>query len=250
MTINNQSGRIIWHELLTSDVEAAKGFYGELFGWKNRTVDMGPMKYTLLSVGDKDIGGLMQAQKGSPRWLSYAAVADVDAAVKTAKAEGATIEFDAMTVPTVGRFATVKHAAGGEIAPMTPETAAPELDGPPAVGSFCWDELVSQDPAKASQFLTKVFGYASEEKDMGPMGKYTLLKRGDKQAAGIMKAMQPKVPSAWLGYVLVTDLDASHKKAQKLGGTEIVPEISVPNLGRFTVVADKQGAMIGLFQGA
>ena len=132
---------------------------------------------------------------------------------------------------------------------MTPETAAPELEGAPAVGSFCWDELVSQDPAKASTFLTKVFGYASEEKDMGPMGTYTVLKRGEKQAAGIMKAMQPKVPSAWLGYVLVTDLDASHKRAQKLGGTELVPEIAVPNLGRFTVVADKQGAMIGLFQG-
>ncbi|MBL8740434.1 MAG: VOC family protein [Myxococcales bacterium] len=133
---------------------------------------------------------------------------------------------------------------------MTPENAAPELDSAPSVSTFCWDELVSQDPAAASRFLTKVFGYATEQKDMGPMGPYTILKRGDKQAGGIMKAMQPKVPSAWLGYVVVTDLDATHKKAQRMGATEIVPEISVPDLGRFTVVADKQGAMIGLFQGA
>jgi uncharacterized protein len=249
MTINNQSGRFIWHELLTTDVESAKGFYGELFGWKSRSVDMGPMKYTLLSAGDKDVGGLMQAQKGAPRWLTYAVVADVDAAVKVAKGEGASLELEAMTVPTVGRFAAVKHAAAGEIAPMAPETTAPELAGPPAVGTFCWDELVSQDPATATKFLSKVFGYTSEEKDMGPMGKYTVLSRGDKQAGGIMKAMQPQAPSAWLGYVLVADVAASHKKAQKLGATEIVPEISVPNVGRFTVVADKQGAMIGLLQG-
>ncbi len=116
MTNNDQSGRIIWHELLTNDVESAKGFYGELFGWKNRTVDMGPMKYTLLSVGDTDIGGLMQAQKGAPRWLAYAAVTDVDAAVKIAKAEGAGVEFDAMTVPGVGRFAILMDPQGAAFA--------------------------------------------------------------------------------------------------------------------------------------
>jgi len=250
MTTNTSSGRIIWHELLTSDVEAAKGFYGELFGWKSRTVEMGPMPYTLLSVGEKDIGGLIKAQSGSPRWLAYSSVADVDAALKQATAGGASIESPAVTVPTVGRFATIHHAHGGEIAPMTPETAAPELDGAPALGTFCWDELVTQDPAQAAAFLSKVFGYASEEKPMGPMGSYTILKRGEKQAAGIMKAMQPKLPAAWLGYVLVTDLDASHARAKKLGATELVPEISVPNLGRFTVLSDRQGAMIGLFQGA
>jgi len=94
-----------------------------------------------------------------------------------------------------------------------------------------------------------VFGVESAVRSMGPLGDYTLFKSGERELAGCMQAMDPKAPSTWLGYVLVSDLEASHAKAQKLGGKELVGVTAIPDMGRFTVVSDRQGAMMGLFQG-
>lgn len=250
MTTNkNTSGRFVWHELITNDVEAAKGFYGELFGWRSRAMDMGPGgAYTLLSAGDRDIAGIATLKSGSPRWLAYVSHPDVDAAIATAKAEKAELVGGVVSVPNVGRYAELRHDSAGTFAVMT-MNEEPKEEERPALGTFCWNELVTQSPASAAAFLGKVFGYKAEEKAMGMPDPYTLLLRGEAQAAGIMKALDGKAKNAWLGYVAVADLDASQAKAKKLGATEIVPEMKVPGLGRFLVDLDRQGAMIALFQG-
>ncbi len=251
MTIKNVpvSGRVIWHELLCPDLEAAKGFYGELFGWKTRGMDMGPMgTYTLISAGDRDIGGIVE-QKGASLWLPYLSHGDVDAAVRTAAALGANVISPASTIPTVGRMATLQHAVGGTFAAFCPEKPAAESEAPPALGSFCWNELLTQELAAAVALVRGVFGVESSTRSMGPLGDYTLFQAGERELGGCMKAMDPRAPSAWLGYVLVADLEVSHKKAQKLGAKELVGVTSIPDMGRFTVVSDRQGAMMGLFQG-
>lgn len=250
MNAKNTSGRFVWHELTTSDVESAKGFYGELFGWKARPMNVGPNgSYWLLSAGDKDIAGITTLSSGSPRWLSYLSHPDVDQAVSTAKAAGATLEGKVIDVQNVGRYAELRHPEAGAFAAMTmkDEGADEETSG---LGTFCWNELVAQNPAAAASFYQKVFGYAVESKDMGMPEPYTLLLRGQRQAAGIMKAMDPKAKTSWLGYVAVADLEASQSKAKKLGATDILPTMSVAGLGRFSVHSDRQGVMIALFQGA
>jgi predicted enzyme related to lactoylglutathione lyase len=155
----------------------------------------------------------------------------------------------AMDIPTVGRFSVVEDAQGARFAPFRPETEAPEVAGPPGLGTFCWNELVTQDPEAASRLYADVFGYGIESKPMGPMGTYTLLKRGEAQAAGIMKAMEPKAGSFWLGYVVVDDVDQSFARAQKLGGKAMVSPADIPDIGRFAVVLDPKGASIALFKG-
>ncbi|MBK6512658.1 MAG: VOC family protein [Polyangiaceae bacterium] len=246
-----KAGRFVWFELNARDVEAAKGFYGELFGWKAKSIDMGPMgTYTMLTAGTEEVGGIAKLEgKGDPGWLSYATVDDVDAAVATAVKHGAKVQGPAVDYPGVGRFAVLADGQGARFAVIKGDQPKPEPTGKPALGTVCWTELVTQDPSQARALYTSVFGWSTEDKDMGPMGTYTVLKRGDVMAAGIMKAMDARAPSMWLNYVLVEDVEASFERAKRLKAVELVPPADIPGIGRFAVVADPQGSAIALFKG-
>ena len=73
------------------------------------------------------------------------------------------------------------------------------------------------------------------------------LDAGDKPVAGIV-AKRGEQPHAWLPYVQVASADKTAEKAKKLGGTIIVPPTDIPNVGRFSVLADTLGGAIGILQ--
>lgn len=81
--MSNPHGTYIWYELLTTDPDAAAGFYTKVVGWSVRDAGMqGGMDYRLLAAPDADVGGLMKLPEGAPMhpgWLGYIGVADVDA---------------------------------------------------------------------------------------------------------------------------------------------------------------------------
>lgn len=250
----NTSGRIVWHELVTPDPKTALGFYGELFGWTGSEMDMGPAgKYTILKSGGEDVGGAVAPPNGAkipPSWLAYCTSLDVDAAAKKATALGGKVMSGPLDIPNVGRFAVIVDPQGAALAAFKQVEERPELQGTPPAGAFCWDELLTSDPKAALAFYRDVYGWGVEDKDMGPMGTYHLLKRGERMAAGIMKAPMPGQPPAWLSYVAVNDVDDRAKRAEQLKGKLVVPPSDIPGVGRFAVVADRQGATFGLFQGA
>ncbi|MDB5213322.1 MAG: hypothetical protein JWO86_1249 [Myxococcaceae bacterium] len=119
-------------------------------------------------------------------------------------------------------------------------------------GSLCWNELFTTVDA-AGKFYVNTFGWTTKSVDMGPMGTYTLFNRvgDDKNNAGGMMPMPPNmkgVPSNWLAYFAVADGDASTKKVTELGGQTIAPPMDIPNVGRFSIVEDPQGATFALFK--
>ncbi len=111
-----EAGRFCWNELLTSDVVAAKQFYGELFGWQMEDSDCGGMAYTTVKVNGDDIGGIMQrpAEAGEmpPMWGSYVTVEDVDASAAKAVTMGGAICVPAQDIPGEGRFCVIKDPQG------------------------------------------------------------------------------------------------------------------------------------------
>ena len=113
------TGTFCWNELMTPDPQAARRFYTELFGWTAREVDLGEQgKYTILSNGDKDIGGLLKRPPAEipPHWLSYVAVEDVDATTRMAERLGGKISVPPRDIPEVGRFAVLSDPTGAAIA--------------------------------------------------------------------------------------------------------------------------------------
>src|SRR5262245_43018140 len=98
-------GNTSWHELMTTDPEAAKAFYRDLFGWQETSVmDMGPMgKYHMFGRGLGPMGGMMNkpAEMASvpPNWLYYFLVPDINAATARVTANGGKILNGPMEVP-------------------------------------------------------------------------------------------------------------------------------------------------------
>jgi predicted enzyme related to lactoylglutathione lyase len=109
-----------WNELLTTDTSKAQAFYTGLFGWAAKTEDMGPMRYTVFSVGGKPAAGMMQIEQEMgpipPNWVVYFATDDCDGAIARATRNGGKALTSAMDVPNVGRFATLQDPQGAAFA--------------------------------------------------------------------------------------------------------------------------------------
>lgn len=249
-------GRFVWHELHTSDRAKAMKFYAQLFRWETKDVAMGPGEaYSLCLLGGTDHAGITRSMAPAgvpPHWLPYVAVDDVDASAAKARELGGKVMTAAMDIPSVGRFAVVTDPQGAAFALYRGARAYPDEPPVPREGAFCWEELMTSDPVASAKFYTGLFGYTVEEVDMGPMGTYRILKRGDRQTGGIMK-MPPSVPatmpSHWLTYVLVKDVDTSTRNAREIGARVLMEPMDIPKIGRFSVIADPTGAAVALFTG-
>jgi uncharacterized protein len=117
-------------------------------------------------------------------------------------------------------------------------------------GAFSWMELMTSDPKAAEAFYSQLLGWELEPAPMGHVG-YTAVKAGGQAIGGIMampKEVPPGMPSHWGAYVTVTDIEATVKKAQSLGGKVMVPPRDIEKVGRFAVLSDPQGAVFSLIQ--
>ncbi len=114
-------------------------------------------------------------------------------------------------------------------------------------GAFSWNELMTTDVSAAKAFYGDLFGWALEDLKTYDMG-YTMARAGDKDVAGIM-AMPPEageMPPTWGAYVTVDDVAASAKQAEALGGKIVLAPRDIPDVGRFCVICDPQGAALSL----
>lgn len=116
-------------------------------------------------------------------------------------------------------------------------------------GQFVWRELMTRDMAKARAFYAELLGWTSEEMAM-PTGPYVIFKKGDQMVAGGMAAPADyQGPAAWLGYVSIPDVDAALRATAENGGNVVMPAMDVAGVGRFAVIADPTGGVVGFHRG-
>jgi predicted enzyme related to lactoylglutathione lyase len=126
----NEPGTWSWSELLTTDLDASKAFYGAVFGWTANSQGAGPMgEYTEWQVDGRSVAGMMQKPpmipaEVPPFWAVYFAVIDTDATLARIPELGGTVITPAMDIEP-GRFATVADPAGGifNVIALAPELA-------------------------------------------------------------------------------------------------------------------------------
>ncbi len=116
-------GAFSWNELMTTDVQGAKGFYGELLGWVLDDVNTGNMVYTMARAGGMDRAGIMEipaeAKGMPPRWGGYITVDDVDAMVSRVEVLGGEILVPPQDIPNVGRFSVITDPQGAIVSLIT-----------------------------------------------------------------------------------------------------------------------------------
>jgi len=114
-------------------------------------------------------------------------------------------------------------------------------------GAFSWNELMTGDVQGAKAFYGKLLGWQFQDIQSGEM-TYTMIKTADRELGGMM-ATPPEakgMPPAWGAYVTVDDVDARAAQAEQLGGKICLPPQDIPDVGRFSVIQDPQGATLML----
>jgi predicted enzyme related to lactoylglutathione lyase len=248
-------GSFCWVELGTTDAKEAKKFYADIFGWDSNDIPAGPdFVYTMLQLEGKDLAALYPLQEEQksqgvpPHWLSYVSVSNADEVVVKAKSLGGTVLHEPADVSDAGRMAVLQDPTGATFAVWQPnKNIGAQIVNQP--GSFCWNELVTGDKEKAGKFYTDLFGWNSKDQDMG-VGTYTEFSNGDRPAGGMFQITKEmgNVPPHWMVYFSVEDCDKSVEKSKSLGAKIVVPPTDIPEVGRFSVLQDPQGAVFSIIK--
>ena len=242
------SGRFVWHDLLTKDIGAAKRFYGELFGWHFEDTSRGDRPYVLARSGSTMVAGIVDVSANTttaPQWLSYMSVADLDRSVAQVQADGGKVLVEARNFPTA-RAAVVADPQGAPLGLAQVHQTIPDPTSP-APSQFFWDEYLARDAAKALDFYTRLAGYTSAISDSRLGVEYRVL-RTTRARAGLFQlpATTTGVEPNWLPYVLVNDPAALAARVEALGGRIILPAAPERRNGTLVVIADPGGAPLAL----
>lgn len=246
--------KFVWYEVMTTDTKAAEKFYASVVGWQMADAMMPDRSYTILSMGENMVAGLMAvppdaAKMGvGPAWMGYVSVPDTDAAAKKLVAAGGTLHRPCEDIPGVGRMAVVSDPGGAGFILFTPnDTGQSKPVAPYTPGHIGWHDLRVPDIDQALKFYSKLFGWTKAEAlDMGPMGIYQMFAINGVTVGGISK-MAPEMKQAhWLYYVTVPGIDAAVAKVTKGKGKIVRPPHEVPGNLWISHCTDPQGAQFAL----
>ena len=117
-------------------------------------------------------------------------------------------------------------------------------------GRFSWNELITSDPEKAKAFYSTVFGWTADTMPMPNGGEYVMFKQGEMPVCGMMKKPDEMgdVPSHWMGYITVADVDGACADAVKAGGNVLCPVMEIPEMGKLAAVQDPTGAVFSFWE--
>ena len=250
-----QHGLITWADLNSPDVDASIAFYTGLFGWgaEDRFDPSGETRvYTMFTQDGKVVAGLGGRQPGSMEgvpalWTNYVNVDDIDAAAAAFVEQGGTALMpEPMQVMDTGWMFYGTDPTGAAIAMWKAGTHIGAEDFN-KTGFMTWNEVLTRDVPAAIEFYSNVFGW-----EIGPMEgaptPYWLIMSGDRLNGGLMEmpeGVHDDIPSHWMTYFVVDDVDASCAKAEELGGSLPTPPFDT-GIGRFGVVLDPHGGVFSI----
>lgn len=257
-----------WVDTEQPDVDAARDFYANLFGWTfaDAIPAHAPGTYLIASLDGKDVAAIGPAQGGAPvEWTTYIAVEDADAAADSVRAAGGRITLDPVEAGPGGRLAACVDPRDARFRLWQPRRrlGAQLVNAP---GSWNFSDLHTGDPAAATKFYSPLFGWEFDD-----IGFATMIRRpgyGDHLAAtvdpGIRKRQEGiSAPSgfadaiAWLAPLAsgddhwhvsftVASRDESTAAAEKLGAVVISSDDT--EWTKAALIRDPQGAELTLSQ--
>jgi predicted enzyme related to lactoylglutathione lyase len=243
-------GAPCWVDLMTSDTEHSRAFYGELFGWAAEEPAEEFGGYFNFTRAGVRVAGCMARQPGAEVpdvWSVYLATDDARKTVDAAVANGGQVLVPAMDVGDLGVMAVVNDPGGAAIGLWQPglhqgfgllgESGAPS-----------WFELHTRDYQAAVGFYRNVFRWDTHVVSDTPEFRYTTLRHGEGWLAGIMDAsslLPDGVAAHWSVYFGVEDTDAALAETVNLGGS-IALAAEDTLYGRLAAAADPTGAQFKL----
>lgn len=233
-------GSPCWIDLET-DIERARDFYSQLFGWTWTDVEGAP-GWVIAHV--EGLGPVASMGPGTPRnWQVFLRADDVDATVARAEELGGTIDLAPGDVGPMGRMARIADPGGAKVALWQAGTLT-GLGEKMGRGGPVWVEVNTWQGEAVRDFFAALFDL--EQKKMEGMAYWTLNaesrpRYGVLQMTDEWKGMDP----SWSTYFGVEDTDAAAAKLKELGGTVLYGPFDTPQ-GRIAVCRDPMGTAVHL----
>lgn len=247
-------GKVIFVQLVTPDLAAAKTFYAGLFGWTFRDLRFGETVYAEAYLDGRPVAGLVEKRitpekHRQPAWMSFISATDVDALAKTAVQSGGKLLFGPASVPDLGREAILADPQGAVFAVLNSSSGdPPDILGDP--GEWIWSTLITTTPDTDAAFYQTLFDYEVFDLPSRKNAEHYLLASGNYARASVnpLPAKGEGSHPHWLSYVRVEDATRTAAKVIALGGQVLVQPRVDRHGGKIAVVADPFGAPFGIME--
>jgi predicted enzyme related to lactoylglutathione lyase len=244
-------GRFVWYELMTTDVAAAKAFYGNVIGWSAQDASTPDLTYTLFTAGKASVSGLMdlpdEARKmgATPRWMGYVGVNDVDVAADRVKRLGGAV-YVPPTNSNIGRISVIADPQTATLALVGGKPGRQQLAELSKPGHVGWHALFATDWDQAFAFYAELFGWQRADAEIGPAETYQLFSAGGQTIGGMFTKPATDPVPYWHFYFNVGDIDAAAERVKDGGGRVFEGPLEVPGDSWIARCADPQGAAFAL----
>ncbi|WP_420113110.1 VOC family protein [Pseudactinotalea sp.] len=251
-------GTFCWANHSTPDLNAAKSYYGGLFGWgyDDRTGD----GFWMARKGDQNVAALYplddqeHAQGIPPHWNNYVSVVDADAAAARATELGGTVVEGPYDVSDAGRTAVLNDPEGAMFWVWQPRAhiGAGRVN---ESGCLTWNELRTAEPERVLLFYADLFGWSFEQVDRTAGGGYWEISTpaaGGRRNGGVRQLPSADALSSatysWIPYYAVESVLATTEAARAAGGRVHAGQ-GRPDADATATIEDPTGAVVGLYQG-
>jgi len=246
-------GHFAWYELITTDMEAAKAFYGGVIGWDTQNAVLPDAPYAVFTAAGVSICGLLPLPEEAvrsgfrPTWLGYVGVDDVEAAAARVGELGGAVHVPPKDIPDISRISIAVDPQMATIGLLKwldgDREHAPDLD---ALGRVGWHELFAADWEKAWDFYSKLFDWRKAQADSGPLGTYQLFSVGDLTIGGMFTKPAAVPVPFWLYYFNVGDVDVALTRVKAGRGQILDAPVEIPGDRWIIRCTDPQGAIFAL----
>ncbi len=246
-TDNRDTGRVVWHDLLTNTPDASRRFYSKLFGWQFE--DSGTEAYQLIRHEGKLIGGMADTralghEANVSQWVTVISVANMEAAVVAVKNGGGKVLTPPTHLPSRGTLAVIEDPEGAFFA-LLQTTAGDPPEAEPVLNGFLWDEVWAREIDNTRRFYQSVFAYELDSTATAE-GDYGVFSTSSMPRLGLLPHPFPEVRPVMANYLWVEDPAAITQKVEALGGEILLEAGPRPLGGTVALIAGPSGAGIAL----
>ncbi|HTX88087.1 MAG TPA: VOC family protein [Bacteroidales bacterium] len=239
-------GRFVWRDLITSNPEASKRFYGTLFGWTFTTTGTGEGIYYLFRNNNETIGGMVKypgdtSVKYTAKWICTLSSEEVGKTVKRCTDLGGSVIKKPYRVNGRGTLAVIRDRQGAVLVILNARDGDP-FAKEAMMNTWLWTELWSNDPAGSCAFYDKMNGYHSEQTEVDGK-KYWIFRDANSMVASMIENPLDNPESLWVPYIRVSDPATVVKKAKEAGAVVLLEPNPLVRKGSVAVLMDPGGAV-------
>jgi hypothetical protein len=249
----------VWFDLNTPNVDESIDFYTAVLPWETEQWEGGDTPYTMWTAGGTPLGGLMQMPEEArqagvpPHWLGYVEVEELDDALDQLEELGGGKISGKVDLGEAGQMCVVEDPQGAVFAlHHSSDSSEPGME-PPAKnepGAVSWCEVTVDDVDEGWEFYREMFGWEEQMRmEAQPGVPYQIFGWDGEQMGGVSaKPDGHDIPSHWLFYVTVADIEAACDRVTDHDGEVINGPMDVPGGDRVAHARDPFGGMFALQQ--